>query len=78
MTGALQVFAGVDRMERFADIARADRDLVLRFTGEMLRAGAFALPRGLMYVSTAHGEAELSATRAAITAAMEAFAAEGL
>jgi hypothetical protein len=31
-----------------------------------------------MYVSTAHGEAELSATRAAITAAMEAFAAEGL
>jgi glutamate-1-semialdehyde 2,1-aminomutase len=78
VTGALQLFAGVDRMERFADIAHADRERVLRFTGEMLRAGALALPRGLMYVSTAHGEAELSATRAAITAAMEAFAAEGL
>jgi glutamate-1-semialdehyde 2,1-aminomutase len=78
VTGALQLFAGVDRMERFADIAHADRERVLRFTGEMLRAGALALPRGLMYVSTAHGEAELAATRAAITAAMEAFAAEGL
>jgi len=77
VTGALQLFAGVQRMERFADIASADRDLVLRLTGEMLRAGAIALPRGLMYVSTAHGEAELAATRAAITAAMEAFAAEG-
>lgn len=77
VTGALQLFAGVDRMERFADIARADRDLVLRFTGEMLRAGAIALPRGLMYVSTAHGEEELAATRAAITAAMERFAAGG-
>ena len=75
VTGALQLYAGVDRMERFADIARADRDLVLRFTGEMLRAGALALPRGLMYVSTAHGEEELATTRAAITAAMEAFAA---
>lgn len=77
VTGALQLFAGIDRMERFADIARADRDLVLRFTGAMLRAGAFALPRGLMYLSTVHGEAELAATRAAITAAMEEFAAEG-
>jgi hypothetical protein len=43
----------------------------------MLRAGAVALPRGLLYLSTAHGEVELAATRAAITAAMEEFAAEG-
>jgi hypothetical protein len=41
----------------------------------MLRAGALALPRGLMYLSTAHGDAELAVTRAAITAAMEGFAA---
>jgi glutamate-1-semialdehyde 2,1-aminomutase len=77
VTGALQLFAGVERMESFSDVARADRDLVLRFTGEMLRAGALALPRGLMYLSTAHGDAELAVTRAAITAAMEGFAAVG-
>lgn len=77
VTGALQLFAGVDRMERFADIGRADREMVLRFTGLMLLAGALSLPRGLMYLSTAHGDAELAATRAAITAAMESFAADG-
>jgi glutamate-1-semialdehyde 2,1-aminomutase len=77
VTGALQLFVGVERMERFSDVARADRDLVLRFTGEMLRAGALALPRGLMYLSTAHGDADIAATRAAITAAMEIFAATG-
>ncbi len=48
---ALQIFAGVREMDGMAGLGRVDRDKTVDFTAEMLRAGVFTLPRGLMYLS---------------------------
>ena len=72
---AAQIFAGVSKMERFSDIAKTDKDMVLAFTSELLLSGVFTLPRGLMYFSSAHTDADIAATKAGISAAMSRFAA---
>jgi glutamate-1-semialdehyde 2,1-aminomutase len=67
---ALQVFLGLPQAETLADTARADRDATLDFTGALLLAGVQTLPRGLMYLSAAHTDADIAATKAAFDTAI--------
>ena len=69
----LQLFAGARELRGIADLDRTDRDGTLRLTESLLRDGVQAIPRGLMYVSAAHGEAEIEATVAALTRALAAL-----
>lgn len=69
----LQLFGGVRAVAGMADLARVDRDATARLTEALLLQGVQAIPRGLMYLSAAHGEAEATATRHALTAALGAL-----
>lgn len=66
----LQLFAGVTGLAGFADLGRVDRGATLALTEALLRRGVQAIPRGVMYLSAAHGEAEIEATMAALTGAL--------
>lgn len=72
---ALQIFAAASPVVTLRDTARVDREATLRFTGELLREGVFALPRGLCYLSSAHDEDDILRTETAIDAAVARFAA---
>lgn len=72
---AVQIFTGVRALSQLADLHTADKNLTLHFTAELLRFGVNALPRGLMYVSTAHDSAHIDATKKAIAHAMLGFQA---
>jgi glutamate-1-semialdehyde 2,1-aminomutase len=72
---ALQIFAGVREMDGMAGLGRVDRDKTVDFTAEMLRAGVFTLPRGLMYLSAIHTEQDIAETKIAIATAMTRYAA---
>ena len=69
----LQLFAGVRRLAGLNDLASVDRDGVLVLTGALLCRGVQTIPRGLMYLSTAHDEAEIEATMRAITGALQHY-----
>ncbi|PYD46663.1 hypothetical protein C3920_13970 [Novacetimonas pomaceti] len=71
---ALQVFAGVRRVDGIGDLAGIDRDATLLLTEELLREGVFTLPRGLMYLSAIHTDEDISTTLAAITRAVRSHA----
>lgn len=68
---AMQIFAATTPILTLADTAKADKQAILAFTGAMLRHGVMTLPRGLCYMSAAHTEADIDATEAAITAALQ-------
>lgn len=70
---ALQLFAGVHGLAGIAEVGRVDRHAVLGLTEALLRQGVQAIPRGLMYLSAAHGEAEIEATLGALTGALAHF-----
>jgi glutamate-1-semialdehyde 2,1-aminomutase len=72
----VQIFGGVRRLERMADIGLADRAQTLAFTAALLRRGIHTIPRGVVYLSTAHTAAHIAATKQAITRAMEAAAVD--
>ncbi len=74
---SLQIFAGVRGMETFNDIAKADRPKTLALTGALLRQGVFVMPRGLMYLSTAHTADDIAVTKAAMTSVLDGLAARG-
>ena len=67
----LQLFAGVAELPGIAALGAVDRAATRRFTSGLLRRGVQAIPRGVMYVSAAHGEAEIDATMGAVTGALE-------
>ena len=73
---AVQIFAGVRTLDEIGDIAKTDKNRTLEFTAELLRSGVFTLPRGLMYISTAHTEMDIAVTKKAITEAMVRFAGQ--
>ncbi|MBA3852039.1 MAG: hypothetical protein H0X59_06695 [Chloroflexi bacterium] len=63
---------------------RADRDAYRRFAAALLDEGVHLIPRGLLYVSAAHSQADLDETREAVRraatrvrAGLEARAAVG-
>jgi glutamate-1-semialdehyde 2,1-aminomutase len=70
---ALQLFAGLRHLCGLNDLASVDRDGVLALTGALLCRGVQAIPRGLLYLSAAHGEAEIEATMRAITGALRHY-----
>jgi glutamate-1-semialdehyde 2,1-aminomutase len=70
---ALQLFAGLHRLAGLNDLARVDREGVLVLTGALLCRGVQTIPRGLMYLSAAHGEAEIETTMRAITGALQQY-----
>ncbi len=53
----------------YADTVHADPSAYHVFAGAMLSEGMNVIPRGLLYVSTMHGEAELAGTRSAVARA---------
>ena len=68
----VQIFAGTDSVPTLSDVTKVDRDATLRLTERLLHAGVAALPRGLMYISTAHGDDDIDRTLDALTHAVKA------
>ena len=72
----LQLFGGVAGVDSMAELPRIDRTVTARITEELLYRGVQAIPRGVMYLSAAHGEAEIEATLNAITGTLQQLAAD--
>ncbi len=70
----VQLFAGTDSVPTLAELERVDRERTLDFTALLLRHGVAALPRGVMYLSTAHTDDDVDVTFRALTATIAAFA----
>jgi glutamate-1-semialdehyde 2,1-aminomutase len=70
----VQLFAGADAVPTLADLPRVNKERTLDFTALLLRHGIATLPRGVMYLSTAHTDEDIDVTLQALTAAIEAFA----
>ena len=59
-----------------ADTLRADHAAYGRLAGLLLQEGVHVIPRGLLYVSAAHEDADMTLAEAAISRAMARAAAE--
>jgi len=70
---ALQLFVGVTRLDSMADLPRADKVKVLQLTKAFVENGLMPLPRGLMYLSTAHDARHIEATKQAISRAIRHY-----
>ena len=70
----VQLYAGHTSIPTLADLARVSREGTLALTESLIRHGVAPLPRGLMYLSAAHTEADIGRTLAAIDAAFAACA----
>lgn len=70
----VQMFAGTRKVARLQDVGRADREAGLALAGRLLCAGVQIIPRGLMYVSAVHTDADLAVTKAALSQAFEQLA----
>jgi glutamate-1-semialdehyde 2,1-aminomutase len=73
--GTLCAFVTERPIATYADTLAADTEAFRRFAEELLVRGVHVIPRGLMYVSTAHTERELDQTREAVAGAATAVAA---
>jgi glutamate-1-semialdehyde 2,1-aminomutase len=67
-------FVSSTPVRTYEDALGADTDAYRRFTELLAMAGVYAPARGLLYVSSAHGPAELERVRAAMTSAASALA----
>jgi len=74
---AAYAFCASRDIDSYADTVYADPDAYRIFAEALLSDGVHVIPRGLIYISTMHGTAELSATRSAVGRAAAA-AAESL
>lgn len=72
---AMQIFAAPGPVKALCDTVKVDKAATLTFTGALLREGVLTLPRGLCYLSSAHTLADIEATEAAMSAALEHLAA---
>ena len=70
----VQLFAGTDAVPTLAELARVDKDATLDLTELLVEHGVAPLPRGLMYLSTAHTDADIAFTLDALTRSIAAFA----
>ena len=70
---ALQLFGGVRALAGLQELGRVDTAATLALTGALVCRGVHAIPRGMMYVSAAHSEAEIETTLAALTGAIACF-----
>jgi glutamate-1-semialdehyde 2,1-aminomutase len=60
--GIVQVLAAPAPVRTLADAAACDRDAVRALAGRAAEAGVHMMSRGLMYLSTEHGEADVDLT----------------
>ena len=74
---AAHAFVADRPVTTFDEAARADAERYRLFAAEMLAEGVHLIPRGLLYVSTAHDESDLDETRAAARAAANRAMREG-
>ncbi|MEO8507053.1 MAG: hypothetical protein ABI593_05440 [Betaproteobacteria bacterium] len=72
----VQLFAGANSIPTLAALERVDKDATLRLTELLVRNGVSPLPRGLMYLSTAHDDEDIDLTLRALRVAIETFARE--
>jgi glutamate-1-semialdehyde 2,1-aminomutase len=72
--GVGHAFVAPEPVVTYAASLEADGPLYRRFAEALLERGVHVIPRGLLYVSTAHTEADLAATREAVRAAAASVA----
>ena len=70
----VQLFAGAEVVPTLADLGRVDKEGTQRLTGLLVKHGVTPLPRGLMYLSTAHTDDDIEVTMKALSAAILEFA----
>jgi glutamate-1-semialdehyde 2,1-aminomutase len=70
----VQLFAGAEAVPTLADLPRADKERTLELTGLLVQRGVAPLPRGMMYLSTAHTDEHIELTLRALSGAIEALA----
>ncbi|MDQ6873799.1 MAG: aspartate aminotransferase family protein [Actinomycetota bacterium] len=68
--GVGYAFVGQGPMDTYADTLGNDAPAYRKFTGAMLEQGVQFMPKGLLYVSTVHGDEELDLTRQAVRQAL--------
>ena len=73
----VQLFAGAEAVPALGDLHRADKTQTLELTGLMVQHGVAPLPRGMMYLSTAHTDEHIELTLRALTSAIEALEQTG-
>lgn len=74
--GVLCAFVSEQPVDTYSSACDADAAAFRRFCAALLGRGIHVIPRGLLYISTEHTEADLEETRAAIAAAAYDFAEE--
>ena len=70
---ALQLFVGTRDMSHIMDLPKANKVKVLKLTQAFVQNGLMPLPRGLMYLSAAHTQDQIDATKEAICRAITQF-----
>lgn len=70
----VQLFAGAASIDSLAELARVDKDRTLDLTSALVLRGVAPLPRGMMYLSAVHSDADVAGTLQALTGAIEALA----
>lgn len=68
--GVGYAFVGDGPMETYPDTLGNDASAYRRFTGALLSEGVQFMPKGLLYVSTVHGDEEIAITRQAVRNAL--------
>lgn len=70
----VQLFAGTAAVPALRDLAQVDKQRTLDLTSALVDRGVAPLPRGMMYVSAAHTDADIERTLGALTAAISTLA----
>lgn len=70
----VQLFAGIASVPTLRHLAEVDKNRTLVLTGALVDRGVAPLPRGMMYLSAAHTDADIDATLAALGTAIAALA----
>ncbi|MBK0419781.1 aspartate aminotransferase family protein [Leucobacter sp. CSA1] len=70
----LQFFVSDRPLERLSDLVGLDKDATLAFSELLVERGVMTLPRGLMYLSVEHTDADIDTTIGAFESALGAFA----
>ena len=70
----LHLFAGLRRIREIGELAKVDWASTARLTEALLLRGVQAIPRGVLYLSAAHGDAEIASTELALTGALATLA----
>jgi len=73
---AAHAFVSNGPVETYADTLQADPAAYRRLAGLLLQEGVHVIPRGLLYVSSAHDDADMSMAEDAISRAMARASAE--